>query len=344
MADEILASLREKTIQNHRLESQVGEMEIRISHHVEDLTKARAERDQSEADCKELSSQLAAQSEELKEIKVKYEALKLLMAPQVDHKRKRDAEESDFKLLAPAFREQGRQNTNAHWSSMNSIVSQFMDSRYESSPTTPQPQRPSMLSYLSTTSTESSSPSTNSSPRASPGLQAELRATGHSTPWSQMQHVNPYSSLQSSPMSTRSNTPIVQDHQRTTDPRKRVKVDANQPTPPVTPTRSKTTLDQNSTPTTTTTTTHITQTQTVTSPPKRPAGRATPNKTHIPQAPVSEGPRILSESRKRTISLLATPLRSSPRRATSSYRKLEDGELPEKSERQGYCSPSPKSS
>ncbi|KAJ6511642.1 hypothetical protein DFH09DRAFT_269978 [Mycena vulgaris] len=324
--DDLLASDREKTIQNHRLESQVGEMKIRISHCEEDLAKAVAERDRYKAESQDASGQLSAVSEELKEYKAKYEALKVSLVPTaVDHKRKRDDDEADFKLLAPAFREQ---HTNAssqskHWSSTNT-ASQLSSPRYESAPTTPQ--RPSMLSYLST-STDSSSSSTETSPRLSPipGLQADLRATGvHSTPWSQV--ANPYS-LQSSPMSTRSNTPTQQDSQRTTDPRKRAKHDTNE-----TPTRN--TSSRNSTPSTTTTT-QITQiSSTVTnSPPKRHRGTPSPSK------PLPEGPRIPSEYRKRTISLRAVPLRSSPRRTTSAYRKealsfrdtLSDGEVDESS-------------
>ncbi|KAJ7103867.1 hypothetical protein C8R44DRAFT_808283 [Mycena epipterygia] len=298
--DHLQASLRELTIRNHRLESQVGELEIINSHHREDLAKARAERDRYQEEAKDVSVLRA----ELKHLTARYEVLKLSSAsPVLDHKRKRDAaDDTDLKFLAPAFNEQkplDRQNAQNLWSSMNT-ANQFLSRRYDSAPTTPQ--RPSMSSYLSS-STDSSSASTDSSPRASPmpGLQSELRTVGvHSTPWSQ--HGNNYS-LQSSPTSTRSSTPMnMADSQRTTDPRKRIKLDSDQ----TTPTRNKPSADQNATPTTTTTT-HITQiSSTVTStPPKHP--KRTPSTT----AP--EGPRIPSEYRKRTVSLVETPLRSTPR-------------------------------
>ncbi|KAJ7103875.1 hypothetical protein C8R44DRAFT_746611 [Mycena epipterygia] len=291
--DHLQAKLRELTIQNHRLESQVGELEIVNSHHREDLAKARAERDRYQEEAKDVSVLKA----ELKQLTARCEVLKLSSAPQnftwsiqvLDHKRKRDAaDDTDLKFLAPAFNEQkplDRQvNTQNLWSSMNT-ENQFLSRRYDSAPTTPQ------------------RPSTDSSPRASPmpGLQSELRTVGvHSTPWSQ--HGNNYS-LQSSPTSTRSSTPMnMADSQRTTDPRKRIKLDSNQ----TTPTRNKLSADQNATPTTTTTT-HITQiSSTVTSTPPKHSKRT-------PSTTAPEGPRIPSEYRKRTVSLVATPLRGSPR-------------------------------
>jgi septal ring factor EnvC (AmiA/AmiB activator) len=81
--DDLQARLREKTIENHRLESQVGELNIRISHHLEDLAQAQTERDRLDAKCKDAEDKLAAVSEELKESQTKYEVLKLSAALQV---------------------------------------------------------------------------------------------------------------------------------------------------------------------------------------------------------------------------------------------------------------------
>ncbi|KAJ7148543.1 hypothetical protein C8R43DRAFT_1009271 [Mycena crocata] len=321
MTDDLQSNLREKAIQNHRLESQIGELEIRISHYLEDLSTARADRDRFEAEAKDASGRAAALGEELNEVKVKYKALKLSIVPQVvDHKRKREADDPEIRILAPAFREENlssinggspNQNQNKNWSSANT-VGQFLSSGHESTPTTPQ--RPVILSHLSST-TDSSSTSTDTSPR-SPGLQVELRSVGvHSTPWSQ--HANSFS-LQSSPMSTRSNTPSASDSQRTTDPRKRAKPDANQ-----TPTPTASSIDENATPTAANTTIHATQISSIitNSPapplPTRPRGSPTKTPTRSSLSRGSHGhesgPRMSSEIRKRTISLSARPLRSSPR-------------------------------
>ncbi|KAJ7698053.1 hypothetical protein B0H17DRAFT_340992 [Mycena rosella] len=81
--DALQASLREKAIQNHRLESKVGEMNLRMSHNMEDLTKALAERDRFQVESKDLSSKLATVSEELQDVKAKYEVLKLSLEPPV---------------------------------------------------------------------------------------------------------------------------------------------------------------------------------------------------------------------------------------------------------------------
>ncbi|KAJ7031895.1 hypothetical protein C8F04DRAFT_1185592 [Mycena alexandri] len=366
--DELQASLREQKIQNHRLESQVGELEIRITHHLEDLTKARAERDQFEEKFKDASGRLSALGEELKQVRAKYETPKLQFVPQAclylpfisqkliqtskmplsDLKRKLDSEAQDVRQLAPAFREQ-HSNAERHfvriilpvsWSHSDMIPSQFLSPRQDPRPTTPQ--RPSMLSNLSSSSESSSTSVTffrfnanivnllpiqadTSSPRTSPipGLQADLRAIGmHSTPWSQHGNSNRSFLLQSSPaiVSTRltptPGMPATLDSLRTTDPRK---------TP------------------TTTTTTRITQTQISTVQqqidlglPKRPRAMPIPAK---PQAPVHEGPRLPSEIRKRTISLTAKPVRSSPhhlgsrRKGNDEQVEVEAGEI-----RTGYSS------
>ncbi|KAJ7181162.1 hypothetical protein C8R46DRAFT_1345285, partial [Mycena filopes] len=286
-SDELQTSLREQKIQNHRLESQVGELEIRITHHLEDLSKARAERDQFEEKFKDASGRLSAVGEELKQVRGKYEALKLLFVPQL--KRKREGElEQEVRQLAPAFREhhpnaerhQVNRGSPSHqypsfqgqyWSS-STPSSQFLSPRHDTTPMPTTPQRPSMLSHLSSGSESTSTASSDTSPHTSPipGLQTSLRAIGvHSTPWSQ--HGNSYLLQSSSPMSstrlsttTTTTTPTsasatMPESLRTTDPRRRSKVDESLQT---TPTRSMISVEQqnaSATPTTTTTTTHITQ-------------------------------------------------------------------------------------
>ncbi|KAJ7752906.1 hypothetical protein B0H16DRAFT_1887072 [Mycena metata] len=368
--DELQASVREQKIQNHRLESQVGELEIRITHHLEDLAKARGERDQFEEKFKDASGRLSAVGEELKQVRAKYENLKLQLVPQMplsDLKRKLDSEAQDVRQLAPAFREQ-HSNAERHLVNPNrgspsqhtpvqgqswgspTTTSQFLTPRQDLRPITPQ--RPAMLSNLSSSS-ESSSTSTDTSPRTSPipGFQADLRAIGvHSTPWSQHGNSNRSYLLQSSPamastqLTPTPGMPSMLNSLRTTDPRKRAKIDLTQTTPSRSGPGPSILMSQDATPTqtpTTTTTTHITQTQISTvqqqmdlSPPKRP--RAMP----IPTKPlVHEGPRLPSEIRKRTISLTAKPIRSSPRHLGSRRKdndeqvEIEAGEL-----RMGYSS------
>ncbi|KAJ7097182.1 hypothetical protein B0H15DRAFT_33457 [Mycena belliarum] len=227
MADDIQASLREKTIQNHRLDSKVGELEIRMSHLSEDLAKACAERDRSQDECKELSRHLLTVCEELKDVTTKYEALKLMVPLPSDHKRKRDAD-ADDQSLGPAFEQR---------SITHSTPTNVSNSPYDSEPTTPK--RLPTLHYRST-----STISTDTSPCASPGPENSLRGTGGlPPPWLQTVRATT-SSPQPGSVSTRSNTPNVLDSQRTTDPRKRLKVDANQ-----TPTRPTFPADQKSTPT-----------------------------------------------------------------------------------------------
>ncbi|KAJ7509564.1 hypothetical protein B0H11DRAFT_1252322 [Mycena galericulata] len=205
------------------------------------------------------------------------------------------------------------QNRHAHWSSTNNTFSQIANPRYENGLNNPQ--RPSIVSNLSA-NTNSTCPSAETSPLPSPSFQAELQATGvHSTPWSQPAIY----SLQPRPVSPRSTTPTMLDSQRTPDPRKRIKLDANQTTPPAhfaTPTRGIPTLNDKNSTSTTTTTTHITQiSSTTTNSPKRPTNTPsmlTPSRA-IPLPSTPQGCRIPSEVRKRTISLRARPLRSSSR-------------------------------
>ncbi|KAJ6478113.1 hypothetical protein C8R47DRAFT_1219658 [Mycena vitilis] len=281
--DDLQTKLREQKIQNHRLESKIGELEIRISHYLEDLAQARGERDRFEDQYKTASTRLVAVEEELKDVRGKYEALKRSIVPQVaDLKRKRHTSNGslDLKPLAPAFREENprsdreilntRQNTSSEWILMpTNAMSLFPPPPIELAPTTPQ--RHSIVPRISTP--ESRSSSTNPSPLNSriPGFQAELRAAGvHSAPWSQ--HGSP-GFIQSSPLRSYPSTPT-----RTTDPRKRSKIDG------ASPIRGPST-DQNNCITprarvTSSTTTRITQVSTVQT--SSPAGLSPKPPTHVP--------------------------------------------------------------
>ncbi|KAJ7034419.1 hypothetical protein C8F04DRAFT_1183233 [Mycena alexandri] len=242
--------------------------------------------------------------------------------PLSDLKRKLDSEAQDVRQLAPAFREQ-HSNAERHFVRITLPVSWSHSDMIPSSESS----STSVTFFRFNANIVNLLPiqADTSSPRTSPipGLQADLRAIGmHSTPWSQLGNSNRSFLLQSSPaiVSTRltptSGMPATLDSLRTTDPRK---------TP------------------TTTTTTRITQTQISTVQqqidlglPKRPRAMPIPAK---PQAPVHEGPRLPSEIRKRTISLTAKPVRSSPRHLGSRRKdndeqvEVEAGEI-----RTGYSS------
>ncbi|KAJ6590234.1 hypothetical protein B0H10DRAFT_2233720 [Mycena sp. CBHHK59/15] len=100
--DDIHASLREQAIQNHRLTAKVGELEIHVSHHLEDLVHARAERDRFEADSKNAAEKIIALSDELSDLRAQHDMLMQTVGSQVvDCKRKREEDEG----LGPAFRE-----------------------------------------------------------------------------------------------------------------------------------------------------------------------------------------------------------------------------------------------
>ncbi|KAJ6590242.1 hypothetical protein B0H10DRAFT_2442442 [Mycena sp. CBHHK59/15] len=318
-------------------QAKVGELEIHVSHHLEDLVHARAERDRFEADSKNAAEKIIALSDELSDLRAQHDMLKKTVGSQVvDRKRKREEDEG----LGPAFREynimpdaESDRGSAQPWNSPKltfgdpgSILCVAMH-----------PTPPSVLLFCDPhfLIPHTRDPRLRLRPLLRnlpiPGLQADFQASGvHSTPWSQ--HAASYS-VQSSPMSTRSNTatPYTIDSQRTTDPRKRIKVDSTQTTPSAqfaTPTRSAANKEQ-----------HLARPmlRAIDLSPSVSAGRSPPTGPRCSAykrtpsqilARVPEMPPTPSPTRKHVPSLPSNPRRASLRaRSMASKHELEAGEL-----------------